>query len=112
MTDTVTPLKRPRGKRKRQLGLGSFMSVAELHEKWMPDRSLNYAYRIAQSGVFPFVRVGNSIDLIRAPTEALLSGKTAVRGDDLDRAIKLAQRLAQVLTELRDGLDLKPPVGD
>ncbi len=66
---------RPKGKRRRRAGVGSLMSVAEFHTKHVPDKGRNQAYALATSGLFPFIRNGRSIDLLRKPTEAILAGR-------------------------------------
>jgi hypothetical protein len=66
---------RPKGKRTRTHGVGALMSVAEFHAKYVPDKGRNQAYSLAKSGLFPFIRNGRNIDLLREPTEAIMAGR-------------------------------------
>lgn len=56
-------------------GKGAFMSVEELWRDHMPDKGRNQVYALATSGLFPFLRRGRSIDLLRVPTLEILRGQ-------------------------------------
>jgi hypothetical protein len=56
-------------------GTGDFMSVEELWCNHMPEKPRNQLYQLVASGVFPFVRSGRIIDLLRKPTLQILRGE-------------------------------------
>jgi hypothetical protein len=41
----------------------------------MPTKGRNQVYELAKSGIFPFIRNGKRIDLLRGPTLAILRGE-------------------------------------
>jgi hypothetical protein len=56
-------------------GEGALMSVEELWRVHMPTKGRNQVYELAKSGIFPFIRNGKRIDLLRGPTLAILRGE-------------------------------------
>jgi hypothetical protein len=72
-------------------GSGDFMSVEELWRNHAPTKPRNLVFPFATSGIFPFVRSGRRIDLIRKPTLEILAGTRPpgeLRPDHLRSAAK------------------------
>ena len=72
-------------------GTGDFMSVEELWCNHMPEKPRNQLYQLVASGIFPFVRSGRRIDLLRKPTLEILRGERPPGGqptEHLNLAIK------------------------
>jgi hypothetical protein len=68
-------------------GKGALMSVLEFWCNYVPEKPRNQVYPFATSGIFPFVRNGRRIELIREPTIEILAG-TRPPGPDLRNAGK------------------------
>jgi hypothetical protein len=93
----VPPLPRP--------GKGAFMSVEELWRDHMPEKGRNQVYALATSGIFPFIRRGRCIDLLRKPTLAILRGDREPGG--LDRPDPSGQKKSRAVAKKKPPTKLK-----
>jgi hypothetical protein len=67
---------RDKGFRGRASQKGMTMPVRELLDE-IPDAGRNQVYEMVRAGVFPIIRVGRKIHLLREPTMRILRGEIA-----------------------------------
>lgn len=87
---------------------GAFMSVDELRRDHMPDKGLLQVYALATSGVFPFIRTGRRIDLLRAPTLAILAGERPPGDLQLNRPARGVKKRRRSVKKKRPARSRRP----